>query len=511
MWKYVARRTALALGTLFVLSLIVYLLVDISIDPLDDLRANPAPNRPQLIASRVAMLELDKSWLVRYWHWFTSFITGDMGTAWRSGNTVSSLMGTAVATSFSLVIAATVIALVLGSCVGIVSALRQYTGFDYSITFVSFILYSLPVFWVAVLLKQFLAIGLNNFLADPGLNVVGVLIFAAVFGLFWVGAIGGSGRRRAVVFLTATAVTFGTIAFIVTTGWLDHPRIGYPGMIVFGLGMTYGITVLMAGRGNRKAILSAFTTWAVGIGVFYGVQWLFYYVNAGWPLIFLLLLSAIGVGCLIGWLFGGDDRAVSMRVAAVVAFLMGAMTFADRLLQAYPSYYNNTFIDGRVISTIGEGNINLIVNNSDFWLLQMDRFTHLLLPTLALVLISFASYTRYQRGAMLEVMNQDYIRTARAKGLPERVVITRHALRNALMPLAAIVPVDLVTLVGGAIMTETIFSWAGMGQLFITSLHQAEIDPIMAYVMITGAFTLIMALLADFFYALLDPRIRVNA
>jgi peptide/nickel transport system permease protein len=511
MWKYILRRTALALGTLLVLSLVVYLMVDVAIDPLDDLRANPSPNRDQLIASRSALLELDKPWLVRYWHWLTDFIVGDMGVAWRSTTPVSKLMGNAVATSFSLVIAATLIALVLGSCVGIVSALRQYTGFDYSITFLSFVLYSLPVFWVAVLLKQFLGIGLNNFLADPSVNWVALGVFAVVCGLFWMGAIGGSVRRRLVIFAASTAVTLGAAVLIITSGWLDAPRIGYPGMAVFGFAAAYGMSVLMAGRGNVKAMQTAFTTWAVGIVAFYGAQWLFHYYQAGWGMMFALLLSALALGCLIGWLFGGMDRAVSMRVGAVVAFVMAALTFVDRVMQVYPRYYSSGYINGRVIQTIGEANANLINNTSDFWMLQLDRFTHLLLPTVALVLISFASYTRYQRGAMLEVLNQDYIRTARAKGLPERVVITRHALRNALMPLAAVIPVDLVTLVGGAVMTETIFSWTGMGRLFIDSLRNAEIDPIMAYVMITGSFTLAMALLADFLYALLDPRIRVNA
>ena len=142
--------------------------------------------------------------------------------------------------------------------------------------------------------------------------------------------------------------------------------------------------------------------------------------------------------------------------------------------------------------------------------MQMDRFTHLVLPTIALVLISSASYTRYQRGSMLEVLGQDYIRTARAKGLSERVVVVRHALRNALLPLASVVPVDVITLIGGAVITETIFGWSGMGRLFVVSLRQSEVDPVMAYVMITGALAIIANLVADYLYALLDPRIQVT-
>src|SRR5699024_527613 len=117
-------------------------------------------------------------------------------------------------------------------------------------------------------------------------------------------------------------------------------------------------------------------------------------------------------------------------------------------------------------------------------------------------------FTRFQRGSMLEVMSQDYIRTARAKGLTERTVIMRHALRNALLPLASIVPVAVMNVVGGAIITETIFGWYGMGRLFYDSLGNNEIDPVMAYIIIVGALALIANILADFCYALLDPRIR---
>lgn len=112
---------------------------------------------------------------------------------------------------------------------------------------------------------------------------------------------------------------------------------------------------------------------------------------------------------------------------------------------------------------------------------------------------------------MLEVMGQDYIRTARAKGLTERTVVMRHGFRNSLIPLATIVPLDVITLVGGAIIIENVFGRPGMGQLFVRSLENAEIAPVMAYLTIV-AFAAIMAnIIADLIYAGLDPRIRVNA
>ncbi len=280
------------------------------------------------------------------------------------------------------------------------------------------------------------------------------------------------------------------------------------GVSLIGFGAAVAITMIFAGLSNKRALYSALTTAAVGVVSWFSVQWLFYYVAMNWWWLLGLLLFAIGVACLIGWLWGGPDRGVSMRGAAVVAVIMSIVVYMDRVLQGWDIYMSASIINKRPIATIGSSTPNL---GGDFWISQLDTWTHLLLPTIALVLISFAGYTRYQRGSMLEVMNQDYIRTARSKGMSERIVIIRHALRNALLPLASIVPVDFITLIGGAVITETIFNWAGMGRLFVTSLSNSEIDPIMAYVMITGALAMIANLVADFVYGLLDPRIRVNA
>src|SRR3712207_3774449 len=97
--------------------------------------------------------------------------------------------------------------------------------------------------------------------------------------------------------------------------------------------------------------------------------------------------------------------------------------------------------------------------SGDFWMTGLDLFTHLLLPTIALTLLALASYSRYSRASMLEIMNQDYVRTARAKGVSERSVVTRHAFRNALIPLATLVAYDIGALIGGAIITEQVFAF----------------------------------------------------
>ena len=507
MVRFLARRLGLGLGILLVLSLLMYFMLDLAMDPLDDLRTSTAPNKEAAIEARILALQLDQPWHQRYVTWLGKFVTGDLGMAWRTQESVNRLLGGAIVTTIQLVLAATLIAIALGVLVGIISALRQYTAFDYAITFVSFVLYSLPVFWVAVLLKQFMAIGVNDFLNFPTINWMWVAIFSLVAGLFWAGALGGELKRSLIVFGAATAVTFGSLAFILASGWLEQPSLGVIGVGVIGIAVAIAVTAVFAGMANKLALYSALTTAVVGIGVYIGVQWLFYYVPMNWGWMFGLLLVAIGVGLLIGWLFGGPDRAVSMRGAAVTAVLVAGLTFVDRIMQGWQEYFNHPDIKGRPIATIGAETPGF---QGDFWLQGLDRFTHLLLPTIALVLISFASYTRYQRGSMLEVLGQDYIRTARAKGLSERIVVVRHALRNALLPLASVVPVDVITLIGGAVITETIFGWSGMGRMFVVSLRGSEADPVMAYVMITGALAIIANLVADYLYALLDPRIQVT-
>lgn len=521
MIRFLLRRSAMAIGILFVISFVAYGLLSLALDPLSDLRESTALNKAELIQRRIQMLQLDQHWTVRYWDWLKAILLHwDFGRAWMTGQRVNDMLGPAMMTSVQLVATATFLALVIGVIVGVVSALRQYTSFDYSITLISFVLYALPVFWVAVLLKEYLAISLNDYLADPQPNWVFLLAVGLIAGLFWAGALGGSMRRRLVVFASAFAVTFVLLTLAVVTGWINNPSLGIVGVGVAGLGIAYAITLIGAGLKNRRALYSTLTMVAIAVALYMPLQYLFYYQADAWRAnLFLnlsvgsavligMLLLTIALGCLVGWLFGGDDRGVSMRVAALTGVLIGAVIYVDQLLQYWLPYFNNSDIRGRPVATIGSRTPGF---DENYWLVTIDRMTHLLLPTLALVLISFAGYVRYERGATLEVLSQDYIRTARSKGLSERVVIVRHALRNALMPLASIIPVDIVSLLGGAVITETIFGWSGMGKFFIDHLGTNQIDPVMVYIVFTGALAMIANMMADILYGLLDPRIRVNA
>jgi peptide/nickel transport system permease protein len=139
-----------------------------------------------------------------------------------------------------------------------------------------------------------------------------------------------------------------------------------------------------------------------------------------------------------------------------------------------------------------------------------DRIEHLILPVTAGALGWIAWYSRFLRSSMLDVVPQDYLRTARAKGLRERLVISRHALRNALIPLVTMFALDLPYIITGAVFIETIFSWPGMGRLYYQSALDRDYPVLMAILIISGAMMILSNLAADVLYGFLDPRIRYD-
>jgi peptide/nickel transport system permease protein len=138
----------------------------------------------------------------------------------------------------------------------------------------------------------------------------------------------------------------------------------------------------------------------------------------------------------------------------------------------------------------------------------VDRFMHIILPAAMLSLLYMAGWSRYMRSSMLEVLRQDYVRTARAKGLVENVVIIKHALRNALIPIITIVVLQIPGLFGGAILTETIFSYPGIGRLYFEALGKSDWPVVMAILFIQAILVVVATLLGDVLYTVVDPRIR---
>jgi peptide/nickel transport system permease protein len=140
----------------------------------------------------------------------------------------------------------------------------------------------------------------------------------------------------------------------------------------------------------------------------------------------------------------------------------------------------------------------------------LDYLHHLIAPALVLALVEVAVWSRYMRSSMLDVINQDYIRTARAKGLPERTVLLRHAFRNALLPMITLAGLELPNLLGGALVAETVFTWPGMGRLFLDSLGYRDYPVVMGILMFSAMLVLLGNLMADLLCAVADPRIRLT-
>jgi peptide/nickel transport system permease protein len=305
-------------------SVLVFLLVANSGDPLADLKGRQPPVPPQVIEAREKLLGLDQPLPQRYWNWLTNFIRGDMGVTIR-GQEVQPLLWQRMQITLRMVVLASIVAIVLAIGAGVLSAVKQYTVTDYTFTFAGFLFLSMPVFWLAALLKEYGAIRLNK-----------------LFGQQVIFTVGPNSPNL--------------------TGSLGHRLADYAG--------------------------------------------------------------------------------------------------------------------------------------------------HLVLPTVALALISFAAWSRYQRATMLDVLGADYIRLARAKGLSRSRVMVRHALRNALIPLVTVVAIDTGAILSGAIVTERVFAWQGMGSLLVQGVETSDPNLLLAWLMVTAVLVVLFNLIADVLYAVLDPRIR---
>ncbi|MGH9242989.1 MAG: ABC transporter permease [Acidimicrobiales bacterium] len=333
MLPFIVRRVLIGIPLLLASTFVVFLLVANAGTPqaIQDLRLRQPPASEAQIEARERQLGLDGNGFVRYGRWIDQLVTErSLGTDFN-GNPIGPQLQRALLVTGRLVLAALAISVLLGLAVGVLSALRQYSVFDYASTFGAFLFFSLPIFWLAVLLKNFIAIPANDFLESIGL-----------------------GRF------------FGTV---------QHETPGLEGGFFTHLG---------------------------------------------------------------------------------------------------------------------------------------DFFGHLILPAVTLIVIAFAQYSRYTRASMLDTIKSDYVRTAVAKGLSRRRVILRHALRNALIPVTTVIALDFGAVMGGAIITERVFQWKGMGTLLFDNIQQLDVATIQAWLLVTAATVIAFNILADVVYAYLDPRIRLD-
>jgi peptide/nickel transport system permease protein len=220
------------------------------------------------------------------------------------------------------------------------------------------------------------------------------------------------------------------------------------------------------------------------------------------PATMLLMGSALSIAILLGMTVGmiGAVRRYSVwdylaTTGALVA--LSFPTFWFGLMAIFVFAVDLRWLPSGGMYELGEeGNV-------------VDLLRHLILPTLVLALVITATYSRYARSSFLEVLHQDYMRTARAKGLRLRERLFRHAFPNAVKPLIALLGTDLPVLFSGALVTESIFGWPGMGRLFVDALTMKEYPILMGMIMFTAFFVILGNLLADIAIALLDPRVRL--
>jgi peptide/nickel transport system permease protein len=201
-----------------------------------------------------------------------------------------------------------------------------------------------------------------------------------------------------------------------------------------------------------------------------------------------------------------SDYAFTFLVYVLVA--LPTFWFAA-LLKEFVAGGINDLLGSQVLYTIGEETPGLSLYASG-WELWSDRIGHLVLPTISLAMLSFAAWSRFQRAAMLDVLGSDYMRLARAKGLTYRRTVVRHGLRNALIPLTTVVALGIGTLFGGAVITETVFVWHGMGEYLLSNgIEQNDINVVLGWLLVSAIFVVVFNLIADILYAVLDPRIRL--
>jgi len=504
------------LGTLGVIlfgsSFILYNLSALSGDPLADLRTSREPNAPQQIIALTRKLQLDVPPPLRYFYWlrgiFGLFVGKfDLGET-RGGESVGAAIASAVPTTLRLVTTATLTAIILGISIGIVTALRQYSKFDYSMTFVSFLLFSLPIFWVAVLLKQFMAISFNNWLGEPSIPLTTVVIIGMVLGLIIASVVGGDRAKTWKIFGASAIGTIIVLEVLVKINWFLQPGLGPIFYLLISVGIAFGVTQLSMGISNRVALKSSLTIVGIAFISYFPMQKVFELQKQGLLLLasaILTILIAVGVG----YYFAKVDHAAVVRTTVLTAVLLGILMIVDQLMATWERYMSSDAINYRPVPTVGQ--TNPLLEAGDYWVSTLDILMHLILPTIALTAISFAGYIRFSRGTMLEVLNQDYIRTARAKGLTERTVIMRHAFRNTMIPMTTIIVVDFASVIGGAIITERVFGWTGMGTLFNKAVGSFDLNLLMGVFFLTGTLALVANLVADLLYSALDPRIRVGS
>ncbi len=224
-------------------------------------------------------------------------------------------------------------------------------------------------------------------------------------------------------------------------------------------------------------------------------------------LVVAAVIISVILAVITGVLSAVKQYSITDYTTTTLGFIFLSMpTFWFAILLKQAGIWYNQHVSENTFGTIGEKSVFLTDNSN--WAHFKDVFGHTILPVIVLGLAGYASWSRFTRASMLEVLNSDYVRLARSKGLRPRTVLVRHALRTALIPLTTVTALDIAGLLGGAIVTETVFQWHGMGSLFLNALRAVDFNVMLGWLLITAVIVIMFNLFADLLYGVLDPRIR---
>jgi peptide/nickel transport system permease protein len=240
---------------------------------------------------------------------------------------------------------------------------------------------------------------------------------------------------------------------------------------------------------------------------------LFHRILVTGRLVLAAMVLAVVLAVLVGVLTAVRQHKASDYISTTISYILISLPvfWFAALLKNQAIWVNLHLFGGRhILWTQGElqSGIELYGTSGEIFI---DRIEHMILPTISLAALNFAAWSRFQRASMLDVMGSDYIRLARAKGIPFGRVLFRHGLRNALIPVTTVVALNVGIILGGAVLTETVFGWNGMGTyLTEDAIGQQDVNVLLAWLITAAFFVIVANLVADLLYAVLDPRIRLT-
>jgi len=239
---------------------------------------------------------------------------------------------------------------------------------------------------------------------------------------------------------------------------------------------------------------------------------LFHRVLVTGRLVLAAMVLAVILAVLVGVLTAVRQHKLSDFVATTISYILISLPvfWFAALLKNQAIWLNDHLFAGQhILWTQGESKAGIEFGTHRAILI--DQLQHMILPTISLAALNYAAWSRFQRASMLDVMGSDYIRLARAKGIPYGRVLFRHGLRNALIPVTTVVALNVGLILGGAVLTEHVFGWNGMGAYLLDdAIGQQDVNVLLAWMIVAAFFVIVANLVADMLYAVLDPRIRLT-